>query len=33
VNIKPENAFWIVLKTIHGDPEDEVKDWIKTWRK
>jgi hypothetical protein len=29
VNIKAESAFWIVLKTIHGDPEDEVKDWIK----
>jgi hypothetical protein len=33
VNIKTQNAFWIVLKTIHGDPEDEIKELIKTWMK
>jgi len=33
VNIKTENAFWIVLKIIHGDPEDEIKNLIKTMGK
>lgn len=33
VNIKTENAFWIVLKTIHGDPGDEISYLIKTWKK
>ena len=32
VNIGTEKAFWIVLKTIHGDPEDEIKNLIKTWK-
>ena len=31
-NIGTEKAFWIVLKTIHDDPEDEIKNLIKTWR-
>jgi hypothetical protein len=33
LNIGTEKAFWIVLKTIHGDPENEINDLIKTWRK
>jgi hypothetical protein len=32
VNIGTEKAFWIVLKTVHGDPEDEIKNLIKTWK-
>jgi len=32
VNIGTEKAFWIVLKTIHDDPEDEIKNLIKTWK-
>lgn len=33
VNIGTEKAFWIVLRTIHKDPENEIKELIKTWRK
>ena len=33
VNITAEKAFLIVLKTIHNDPEAEVRELIKTWRK
>jgi hypothetical protein len=33
LNIGTEKAFLIVLKTIHNDPEDEIKDLIKAWRK
>ena len=32
VNIGAEKAFLIVLKTIHNDPEAEVRELIKTWR-
>jgi len=32
VNIGTEKAFWIVLKTIHDDPEDEIKNLIKAWK-
>ena len=32
VNISAEKAFLIVLKTIHNDPEAEVRELIKTWR-
>jgi len=32
LNIRTENAFWILLKTLHDDPENEIKDLIKTWR-
>jgi hypothetical protein len=32
-NIGAEKAFWIVLKTLHDDPDDEIKNLIKTWRK
>jgi hypothetical protein len=32
VNIGTDKAFWIVLKTIHNDPGDEIKDLIKTWK-
>ena len=33
VNISAEKAFLIVLKTIHNDPEAEVRELIKAWRK
>ena len=33
VNIKTDNAFWLVLKILHDDPEDEIRDLIKTWKK
>ncbi len=33
VNIGAEKAFWIVLKTLHDDPADEIKNLIKTWKK
>jgi hypothetical protein len=33
LNIGAEKAFWIVLKTLHDDPEDEIKNLIKTWKK
>jgi len=33
LNIGTEKAFWIVLKIIHDDPEDEIKNLIKTWKK
>ena len=32
-NISTDKAFWIVLKTIHNDPEKEISELIKTWRK
>ena len=32
VNITAEKAFLVVLKTIHNDPVDEVRELIKTWR-
>jgi hypothetical protein len=32
VNITVEKAFLIVLKTLHNDPVDEVRELIKTWR-
>jgi hypothetical protein len=32
VNITAEKVFLIVLKTIHNDPEAEVRELIKTWR-
>ena len=32
VNITVEKAFLIVLKTLHNDPEAEVRELIKTWR-
>ena len=32
VNITVEKAFLIVLKTLHNDPESEVRELIKTWR-
>jgi len=32
-NIGAEKAFWIVLKTLHDDPENEIRDLIKTWKK
>jgi hypothetical protein len=28
-----DKAFWIVLKTIHKDPDKEISELIKTWRK
>jgi hypothetical protein len=31
-NIGTEKAFWIVLKIIHNDPEDEIKNLIQTWK-
>jgi len=33
VNIKTDKAFWLVLKILHDDPEDEIRDLIKTWKK
>ena len=33
VNITAEKAFLIVLKTIHNDPDAEVRELIKNWRK
>ncbi len=32
-NISIDKAFWIVLKKIHNDPEKEISELIKTWRK
>ena len=32
LNITAEKAFLVVLKTIHNDPVDEVRELIKTWR-
>ena len=32
-NISTDKAFWIVLKTIHNDPEKEISELIKTWKK
>jgi hypothetical protein len=32
VNITAGKAFLIVLKTLHNDPVDEVRELIKTWR-
>jgi len=33
INITVEKAFLIVLKTLHNDPEAEVRELIKNWRK
>jgi hypothetical protein len=33
VNIKTDKACWLVLKILHDDPEDEIRDLIKTWKK
>jgi hypothetical protein len=32
-NISTDKAVWIVLKTIHNDPEKEINELIKSWRK
>ncbi len=32
-NISTDKAFWIVLKKIHKDPDKEISELIKTWRK
>jgi hypothetical protein len=32
-NISTDKAVWILLKTIHNDPENEINELIKSWRK